>query len=267
MKNHFKKAATIIGISTGNSFIYRASFFMRLIVLAISLTAQFFFWKAAFINTNEIADYNFSSFFSYLIISNLIYELIQPNNVIVSNQIREGNLNHYLLLPYRFMSFIFWKLIGDRFSFLITTLLPILIGLLIAEFTGIIDLNLSFIGLIAFAYYIFGGISLHFLIDFGIGLLAFWFERSDFLFIIKEILFRILAGLWFPFQILPSALQKAFHWLPFQFLGYTPSMALLNPFAIHWINSLLLIGWISLFYFLNLTIWKIGIKKYEAFGA
>src|SRR3990167_8015416 len=103
MKISLKKAATILGISLGNSFIYRASFFMRLVVLAIVLAAQFFFWKAAFKETSEIADYTFSSFFSYLVITNLIYELLQPNNVTVSNQIREGSLNQYLLLPYRFM--------------------------------------------------------------------------------------------------------------------------------------------------------------------
>lgn len=267
MLTSLNKLMTIVSVSASNSFIYRTSFLIRISILTISLAAQFFFWQAAFASGGEIVNYTFSGFFSYLMVANLVYEWLQPNNVMVSNQIREGSLNHFLLLPYRFMDFIFWKLVGDRLAFLMVTSIPIFGSLFFFHLIGKIDLPLSLSGAGLLMFYIAGGLFLHFLIDFGIGLLSFWFERSEFLFIVKELLLRILAGLWFPLHILPLPVQKAFSWLPFQFLGYVPSQAFLNPASIHWSNACLLVGWILLLWILNFFIWKVGIKKYEAFGA
>ncbi|WP_075882758.1 ABC transporter permease [Candidatus Protochlamydia sp. W-9] len=265
--NNFNKPLTIVAISIGNSYVYRSSFFMRLIVLSISLAAQFFFWMAAFSNNSEIASYNFGEFFSYLFVANLIYELLIPNNVMVSDQIREGEISQYLVLPYEFMNFIYWKLLGDRISFLVNNIIPIIAGFFLLQLTSNIDLHISFLGSGYLLFYIIGGLTIHFFIDFSIGLLAFWFEKSDFLFIVKEIIFRILAGLWFPFEILPKSLQTSFDWLPFQFLGYTPAKVFLNPEIASWWNFFLLIAWVLVFYVLNQVVWKLGIKKYEAFGA
>lgn len=266
MMDKIKKALTITSISIGNSFIYRAAFFTRLLTLLITLSFQFFFWREAFVGKSEIANYSFNSFFAYLILANLVYEFMQPNNVMVSTQILEGELNHFLLLPYRFMSFIFWKLVGDRIAFLITTLIPLVVGLFAIKIFSSINLGLSFLGLAFLVFFVVGGLALHFLIDFGIGLLAFWFNRCEFVFIVKEISLRILAGLWFPFAILPNFLEKVFSLLPFQFLGYVPSQSLLSPEIMTWKAPLLLIFWIFALYFLNILIWKLGIKRYEAFS-
>lgn len=266
MRSLIATITTIITISIGASLIYRSAFFMRFVAVSLSLTAQFFFWKTAFSGQTEISGYTLESFFGYLILANLSYELSQPHNVMVSDHIQDGSLNHFLLLPYRFLDLVFWKLFGDRLAFLLASLLPLVVCVFLFWAKTSSGFNVSPLGCILFLVYTLGGLIIHFLIDFNIGLLSFWFQKSDFLFVLKEIAVRILAGLWFPFALLPSAVQSAFEWLPFQFLGFVPAHACLVPSLIAWKTPIILILWIVLLYKLYLWIWNSGIKRYEAFG-
>ncbi|PWU10291.1 MAG: hypothetical protein C5B47_02430 [Verrucomicrobia bacterium] len=266
MRNIIAKPSTIITVSIGNSLIYRGTFFMRFVAVLLSLSAQLFFWKAAFVGRTEIANHTLEGLFGYLILANMSYELSQPHNVMVSDHIQDGSLNHFLLLPYGFLDIMFWKLVGERMAFSLASLLPLVICLFLFWEKISPEFIISPIGVILFIIYTLGGVILHFLMDFNIGLLSFWFQKSDFLFVLKEIAVRILAGLWFPFSLLPSAVQSVFEWLPFQFLGFVPARACLTPSAMQWTTPFILMLWIALLYGLYLWIWNIGIKRYEAFG-
>jgi len=67
------------------------------------------------------------------------------------------------------------------------------------------------------------GLTLNFLIEFSIGMLAFWFEDTQPFFWIYQKLVFTLGGLFLPLELLPGPLATVAGFLPFAAVTYAPA--------------------------------------------
>jgi len=253
-------------ISFKDALIYRFSFFCRLIFLVCPIISSYFLWKIIYANRKEINDYSFQNIVVYMILSTIIYNLLQAEDVMVNEQIRSGELNGFLIKPVSFLKYIFYKLIGNKCVYLIINIIPVLIIFFICNYFNVLSVTPTSYNFIVFIFIIIAALFLNFMIDVIIGLLAFWFGRVSFIFIIKDICFWIFAGVLFPLDFLPKYIKKIVFLLPFKFLGYYPTSLLLNKIQFSIFDLLNLLSWMIILFVTIWLLWKKGIKKYDGFG-
>ncbi|BBH54364.1 ABC transporter permease [Fluviispira sanaruensis] len=267
--NFLKMLRTIIMISFANSIVFRGTFLLRFFVILASLSAYYYFWLFVYRQNSTIANYDFSSFIGYLVGAQIFYSLLQPDDINMSDSIRYGELDKYLLLPSNMILILYLKLLGNRLAYATTIFIPFLLLIIFSSlfFNTHLFRSISLLQILSLGFFCLGGVSLHFLMEITIGLLAFWFEKSDFLFVVKEMIFWILAGLWLPYEFFPSALQTIFQWSPFRYFAYIQATILTGKAHSIAQELILMVFWIIAFIVLTILIMKKGIKKYEAFGS
>ncbi len=265
-KNRLKQISTIISVSISKNMVYRFSFFLNALLLILVTSIHYLFWKASFQGHEVIDAYNFTQLFSYIVSVNLIYRLTNPDDVMFSDEIREGLINTQLIKPYSILSFHFLKLIGNKCAFFISTLLPFAIVVALLAQGNLIKFHVNFVEILLVLGFIFLGLTIHYHIETVIGLLAFWYERSDFLLIFKEIIFWLLAGLWIPYNLMPDTIEIIFQYLPFRFIAYVPAQILAFG-QISLLREVFVgLGWMVVLHLLSHWTLKRGLKKYEGYG-
>ena len=162
MKFFLFKALAVTRVSIGDSIVYRFSFFIGIFLLILTLLSQFFFWNVFYDEEKSVASYDFTHLFSYLILANLSYVFMRPEGVMISEQIRQGELNVYLLKPFGFISFQFFKLLGNRIVFLFCNFFPIIVVFSLLLYFDYIFFSLKIVNVFLFIYFIAFGLLLHF---------------------------------------------------------------------------------------------------------
>jgi ABC-2 type transport system permease protein len=81
------------------------------------------------------------------------------------------------------------------------------------------------VGLLAFLLLAALAFLLDALISVTIGLLAFWLERTQPVYMIYQKLIFSLGGLFLPLEVFPDGLERFARWLPFQLIAYAPARA------------------------------------------
>ena len=108
-----------------------------------------------------------------------------------------------------------------------------------------------------------------FLFQATLGCLAFWFDQSLGIFNVWYFLWSLLGGYMFPLSLLPGVLQDATRWLPFRSMlglpveigaGLLDLRATLPALAIQ-------LGWCAISWLACTATWRLGIRRYGAFGA
>ena len=112
---------------------------------------------------------------------------------------------------------------------------------------------------------------LFFLFSFMLGTVAFRWQSTESLQILKIIIINIIAGASIPIEFFPDAVQSIIRILPFQYLYYVPITFFLNkPETQSWAYFFEVIGimlvWIVVFYVLGSILWKRLSRLYTPAG-
>jgi len=86
---------------------------------------------------------------------------------------------------------------------------------------------------------------------------------------IKNILFSILGGLSFPLDFVSGPLKAMFSFLPFQYLYYVPITYLLGKRSgagMLLTDAAKLLAWTAITALLAAVLWRLGLRKYGAYG-
>jgi ABC-2 type transport system permease protein len=125
------------------------------------------------------------------------------------------------------------------------------------------------VSVIAFVVAVLGAWALCFLVDYAIGILAFWTSQAT---AFTQLLWGfkiVLSGILAPIQMFPAALQAALDWLPFRYmlafcneilLGQAQGERLVQGLLVQW-------AWVAFFFVLVRVLWKLGVRNYSAVGA
>ena len=184
----------------------------------------------------------------------------------LSNRIRRGAISPLLVKPVNLIIDYLGNNIAEKIVKLII-LIPIL-GFLINLF----DLKYFAISLATFIIFIVSVLmaaAIYFLIDYCLGLLAFWLDETSAAGDFIGLLNNLFSGVLIPIAAMPLFIKNIGNFLPFRYTVSLPIEILLGQLT----GSQLLIGlglqttWLLLMWFLYKIMWKQGLKLYSGTGA
>lgn len=248
---------------------YRASIVGVLLIDLLSLSSTLILWIAIFTENVSISTYNISDTVLYFlfipIIGSFTFVILSDE---MGREIRQGFLTNYLLKPQNIVVDAFTRILAIKVNYIVVTLpiyLFITITVCIVLFHGLpITLFSIFM---AFVLVIFGFL-IHFFLDIAVTWLSFWIGDVWAFAHFKRVAFLMFGGMMYPLDFAPPSIRTIIDWLPFKYLYYIPNAYLLGKRHTDslFLDIMIAIFWIVLFYFLNRLLWRIGLKKYEAYG-
>lgn len=252
-KGSFKKLAT-----------YKANLFMGLIGQLLIVSVTYFLWIAIYSSSSEgvMKGFTLKEMLTYVMIS-LLIGIVTGSDVSrdISNEVKDGSISMNLIKPINYRARIVFMGFGSFIFSFLTLFLPgaILISIY-ALYNGI---NITLTSIILFLISIILGFLINIYYSYMFGMLAFKFYNIWGISQIARAVIMLVSGAMIPLTFFPEIIQKAFNFLPFSSIIYTPAMIYLNKLStIEIAKSIgLQILWIVILLFLSKVMWNKIIDK------
>ncbi len=263
------KYAKVFAVGAQNTFVYRWNFVLRSVVGIVPLVGTIFLWRAIFDSGGgTLSGYTFSGLIMYFAMTVFVENLVTPteDEWQIAGEIRDGKMSFLLLKPLNYIAYRFTLYASYRLLYT-AVLLP---GVALIFFFLRDHISLP----VHAATWLWFGVStalaavIQFFIAYTIAMLAFWIlEISTIVFIVFSIEY-FLSGHAFPLDMLPPWLAGFVKWSPFPYELYFPvqvfterigGTALAQGIAIQ-------ACWAFAMWMLGVTLWRVGIRRYQAVG-
>lgn len=263
------KYTKVFNLGFQNTFVYRWNFLLRSFFGLVPLTGTVFLWKAIYAGRGEpIGGYAFGEMVFYFMLVILADNLITPteDEWQIAAEIRDGQMNTLLLKPINHLIYRITLFLSYRSVYTAVTLLPI-IGIFwyFREFIRLPENPMTWpLTMLSLAM----AAMIQFLIAYSLAMLAFWIlEISTIVFILYSFEY-FLSGQIFPLDIMPAWLQSILKWLPFTYELYFPLALFLERVqgVELWQGLAIQFGWVCLLFLVARTMWRKGIRRYQAVG-
>lgn len=242
---------------------YFSNSFLSLLVL---IGVQYFLWDSVFAgrDTLFIGQYTSDSMFLYVIFAALYGVIIKSGRIEknVSDEIRKGDLNKYLIKPISHLGFSGALAIADRVGVIIST------SIIIPFIPFFTQSHISWEGIAWSSLLVCMAMIIKFFISMTISYLAFWLEETWTFHVIFDISMWFLSGSLVPLDLLPDWLARISSFLPFQYLSYVPAalssgLMPLNQAGLH---ITICFSWCIFTWLITRIIWNAGIRSFGAYG-
>lgn len=184
----------------------------------------------------------------------------------LDNDIRHGDLSIKLLHPLNpIHEYIAFNLSDKILRIVVLTPLVFIVARLVPGVTYALTLSNIVLFLFALAMAWF----LRYMLQYVMGLLAFWISQALTLMDIQWMLTLLFGGTVAPIALLPEPLHTLARVLPFRFMLSFPVELLQGRLAPGEIAEGFVIGfgWVVMLYLVYLFVWRQGLKQFSAFGA
>lgn len=266
-----EKYLHVIGIGLQNNLQYRFNYLARTLFSFIPLFAMLSLWQTIYAGGGQPgASSGFSQaqmIFYYLMVAVVdALTAVNEDDWQIATDIRDGNISQFLLKPLDYLWYRLCLFISGRIAFAAMALLPL--AAFIFLFRDSVQSPPGGLALAVFVVSLGLTALLQFLISYAMAMLAFWLlEISTFIFILFA--FEYLAsGHLFPLGLLPEGLQRLLFFTPFPYQLYFPIEIYLGRVtgAALWQGLAMQTLWVVAAYIFARFMWRLGIKKYSAFG-
>lgn len=241
---------------------YKSFFVATVISMLVKILVSLFVWKTIFASQTEVKGYTLATFTTYIIFANLLNNL----NTFgigreLASSIVKGNITGELLLPYSPIIALFFSDFG----------LKIIEGIKFILVLGIIPLinpnvylpDVKTWGLFLLTSLL--GMFMVQLMDLGFGLLSFYTVNTWGLFILREGIFNLSAGVLLPLSFYPAPVAKILSFLPYSFAVNFPINILLKKevdTSLFWVQLI----WVPILAGLMYVLWQGAKKRLVIFG-
>jgi len=234
-----------------------------LVITTINLQAIY-----SFNRSDIVAGYSLPQIVWYFAGISLIWFCIwNPVDSNISRKVLSGDLSVDLLRPVSVFHIEFASALSSRMIAIVLELVPctiIFCAIVFPEF-------LTFVAVVKFVVLTVGAFVLYFIINYIIGLSAFYIKSNYSLQTLRIILIVVTSGALMPFEFYPSIVRKLISFLPFPYIFYWPIKMLVNEksdggaaaFFSIWGMQIL---WIALLYIASRLIWYRAVRTYCATG-
>lgn len=197
---------------------FRSHMAVSILIGPVYFLVQYFIWNAVFSTRETLNGFTLSQMLAYFglmsCINYLTFDFADWN---LQMLIRTGKYVTFVLRPISHLSFALSQKIGHRSLGFWMEFLPVF---LIYLFVFRIDL-LPAKPFWAAASVLLGFL-MTFLVNYCIGMTAFWLTNADGIRNMIHLIRNISAGVIVPLTFFPEVLQKVLFYLPFQFMQYVP---------------------------------------------
>jgi ABC-2 type transport system permease protein len=225
-------------------------------------------WQGIFdsLPTNEFAGYTRENYLLYALWASFCARYCSTWNVDFEMiaAVNDGTLNRYLLRPLGFFQTKLFEVLGYQCIRTIAFIVPLFATACFFS-TVTVPLGYYFIALALLIFYIIFALSLSHLMA-GI---ALFFNRADGLIAVKNIAITIVAGEFFPLDMLPNAFRSIVMYSPFASSVYIPAGLLSGRVGLADVGLAIIGLVVGLLCSLiaNLLVWRFGLKRYTGVGA
>jgi ABC-2 type transport system permease protein len=266
-----KKYWHVIGIGIQNNLTYRFNYLTRTLFSFIPLFAMLSLWQAVY--AHKPAGSTLSGFtqpemiFYYIMVAVVdVLTAVNEDDWQIAADIREGNINWFLLKPIDYLWYRFSLFLAGRVA--LTTMASIPLAVFVFCYRKNFMLPADVMTFLTFITSMALAALLQFFISYTMAMLAFWLlEISTLIFILFA--FEYLAsGHLFPLSMLHPALQHILFFTPFPYQLYFPVAIYMGKISGAQLETgfLMQVFWVLAAYALARLAWARGIKKYGAFG-
>ncbi len=263
------KYRKVFAIGMQNTFVYRWAFVLRSVVGIVPLIGTLYLWQSVFSGgKGSIVGYTYSGMILYFAMTVLMENLVTPTDDEwqIAAEIRDGRLSALLLKPMNYLAYRFSLYASNRLLYS-AILAP---GVLVVFFflREHIRLPSDPTTWLAFAGSTVLAALLQFFIAYTIAMLAFWIlEISTIIFITYSFEY-FLSGRIFPLDMLPPWLSGFVKWAPFTYELYFPVQIFMERVKgpALWQGLAIQTGWVVLMGLAAVTLWRRGVRKYQAVG-
>jgi ABC-type uncharacterized transport system permease subunit len=260
--NGWRGAALKNGLK--DSLAYRAEFLIGVISAAfVPVCIQLILWSSIFQASSSglVSGMNYADLLAYTWTS-LLFSQIRggDHDFAISEMIRTGSLNNYLLRPVGVLEFTYIRGLGEKLFILI---IGTLIGIIATAFTPI---TLS--GLLMGMVIAFLGNIIHFMFGSILCATAFYWENAFAILMVKNMMVSLLCGELLPLTLVPE--KYAFIWqsTPFYLYVFGPTQLALGRWGVSefFHHGLIALVWIFAFWAIMKGVWKFAIHRYQGMG-
>jgi ABC-2 type transport system permease protein len=261
------RAAFSVGLQS--NLVYRVNFAIRGFFSFFHLIVVFILWTAAYTGSPLIGGFNFAQTFTYFVALIVVQFMIGAFNedYQISEDIRNGLINQFLLKPVNYFAYRFSIYLSARLVTGLLILLPVLVSYpLLKDYLALpTDLWRLAYGLPA----LFMSALIQFGIAYCFGLLSFWFLEIQGLVILSMALESVLGGQIFPLDLMPKWLFDLSQYLPYYYQMYFPVAIFTgrvnDPAAV--LNGLLIQAvWVVVIMAIGQLLWRRGLRLHTAVG-
>lgn len=245
----------------------RAEFFISFIGWLVRLGISVFLFAAIFAERTEISGFNFQNTILYFIVIQILTTLVFTRvGFVIGSDIQKGDLSNYLIKPISYLLFQTLRQFSRNLMQIMFGLIFFIILISMVNFQFLLDFKLSYLGIGMFSMVI--GYITNICLVMIIGLSAFWISNSSRLLFMFYAILSIFSGLMMPLNFFPPAIQEIIFNTPFPYIFYVPAQILMGNLDLAAYLKLLPMSLLYLVLLSTVTfsIFKLGIKKYEAVG-
>jgi len=258
--------AFLIGLQS--NIVYRWNFGIRALFSLFHLAFVFILWGAAYSGQTHIGGFDLNQTLTYFIVILVMQFFIgaQNEDYQISEDIRNGLINQFLLKPINYYLYRFSIFVAARLVSGLLALVPILIALPLLKDHIVLpdELWRLALGLPAMLM----AAMIQFTIAYIFGLLTFWFLEIQSFIILSLAIETVLGGQLFPLDLMPTWFYRISQWLPYYYQMYFPTAIFtgrLDEAAA--LNGLVLQAfWVVALLALAQLLWSRGLRRHTAVG-
>ena len=274
MNNWLKKYYSVLKMSWIQTLEYRANAVVGAFAIFSGLLIEYLLLSNVFSHEIKNGDpiqgfLSFNHLIIYIMLCMMVGQLKSSwhNSMVMIDEIRSGELNKYLIKPISYFPYNFMHFIGHNSLFyLVYFAMMICTRAIIGPgyfFDGPIQILGFFVALLISVF-------LSYSIYFCMVCFSFWFGEVRALIVAYNMFTVFLSGQLIPIQLFPDNLKIFVMNSPFRFMVDFPvsiaTAQIINPNQI--LNGFIIqIFWCTLIFIIGKSIYSIGVKQYEAFGA
>lgn len=256
----------LLRVTIDQYFVYRLNFILWRSRVVLNLVLIYFLWQAVFLQNRQLFGYSHDIMISYVLITSLFSDIVFSSKIHeVGVEIMQGDIVNRLLKPISFFLFVITKEIADKGINIFCSIFEITVLILLLKPPIALPESLSAI-LIAFIFLLIG-ICLSFFLSFCVSMIAFWSNEIWAPRFIYFMMVFMLAGNYFPLDILPKNIYNILLYTPFPYFIFMPAHILLKGYtSVTLWQSAIGIFWTGIFALLARFLWKRGMKEFSFYG-
>ena len=270
LASRVRKYARIFRVSLSERMTYRADFLLGTILRFLPLVTTILLWKAIYEGSGQesLAGFRYREMIAYLLLTHISRMFSSMPGLAggIARDVREGTLKRYLIQPVDMIGYLVSYRVAHKVAYITMSFLPY--ALLFFLCRGYFDGFPDPLTLAAYATSLVLSFLVGFFFEASVGMIGFWFlEVTSLLYIVMTLNFFI-SGHMLPLDLLPQPWSGILKALPFQYMAYFPAVVFLRKIT-GWelvLHLLLEFTWTVVFVVLCRTLYRLGLKRYSAYG-
>jgi ABC-2 type transport system permease protein len=270
-----RKYWNICRISLIERLTYRADFFLATLLRFLPMLTTILLWQAVFAGAyqssgqKQLSGFTVQEMVAYLLLVHIsrMFSSMPGLAAGIARDVREGTLKKYLLQPIDMIAYLVSYRAAHKMAYIATSALPY--GLLFLLCWPMFpSMSFSPGQVAAYVVSLLMGFLIGFFFEAAIGMVGFWFlEVTSLLYIVNTLNFFV-SGQMFPVDLLPHPWDTILKSLPFQYMAYFPAAIILGKIkGLDLIFGLVVEAvWIVAFFALSRWLYRLGLKRYSAYG-